>query len=156
METILAELRGLRAGIIDTSTLIYGQHLQLLPLLAGVWRLVLIPQVVAEFGRQPEHMELWPDVVSAGTDEALLRTAIDLHLPLFSEDGRLLRRARACNHPHYNCLMLLLALLSQGRLSPAEYECLYAMLVQVARYSPAVLAWEQALHQAICDRPDGM
>ena len=155
LEAILADLRGLRGGIIDTSTLIYGQHLQLLPLLAGQWRLVLIPQVVAEFGAQPEHMELCPGAASVSTDEALLCTAIDLHLPLFSEDGRLLRRARVCRHPHYNCLMLLLALLIQGRISLAEYGRLYAVLMQVARYSTAVLAWGQALHRAICDSLDG-
>lgn len=153
--SILADLRGLRGGIIDTSTLIYGQHLQLLPLLAQQWRLVLIPQVVAEFGEHPSQMALWPGAASGSTDEVLLCTAIDLQLPLFSEDGRLLRRARARHHPHYNSLMLLLALLIQGQISLAEYDRLHATLLQVARYSPAVLAWGQALHQAISGSLDG-
>ena len=148
-KAILADLRALRGGIIDTSTLIYGQHLQLLPLLAQQWRLVLIPQVVAEFGAHPGQMELLPGTGSGSTDEALLATAIDLQLPLFSEDGRLLRRARARHHPHYNSLMLLLALLVQRRISPAEHERLHAALVQVARYSPAVLAWGEALRLAL-------
>lgn len=154
-KAIRADLRALRGGIIDTCTLIYGQHLQLLPLLTQQWRLVLIPQVVAEFGAHPRHMELLPGAASGSTDEALLGTAIDLHLPLFSEDGRLLRRARARHHPHYNCLMLLLALLIQGQISLAEHDRLHATLVQVARYSPAVLAWGQALHQAISGSLDG-
>lgn len=149
--SILTDLRGLRGGIIDTSTLIYGQHLQLLPLLAQQWRLVLIPQVVAEFGAYPGQMALRPGAASGNTDETLLATAIDLQLPLFSEDGRLLRRARARHHPHYNSLMLLLALLTQGQISLAEYDRLHATLLQVARYSSAVLAWGQALHQAISE-----
>lgn len=148
---ILADLRELRGGIIDTSTLIYGQQVQVLPVLARQWRLVLIPQVVAEFGEHPSQMELLPDVLSGSTDEALLATAIDLQLPLFSEDGRLLRRARACHHPHYNSLMLLLALLVQRRISPVEHDRYRAALIRVARYSPAVLAWGEALQQAIAD-----
>ena len=145
---VLAELRALRGGLIDTSTLIYGERLQVLPLLARQWRLLIIPQVVVEFGRHPEQMELLNGPHASSTDEVLLATAIDLRLPLLSEDGSLLRRARARQHPHYNSLMLLLALLVQGHISPVEYDHLHAVLVQVARYSPTVLAWGQALHQA--------
>ncbi len=151
---VLAELRALRGGLIDTSTLIYGERLQVLPLLARQWCLVTIPQVVAEFGRHPEQMELLNGPHAGSTDEVLLATAIDLRLPLLSEDGRLLRRARARQHPHYNSLMLLLALLVQGQITLAEYDRLHAVLVQVARYSPAVLAWGQALLQALMQSMD--
>lgn len=151
MQPVLAELRGLRAGIVDTSTLIYGAHLHLLPLLARQWRLVLIPQVVAEFGGHPEQMELRASTFAGTTDEVLLHTAIDLQLPLFSEDGRLLRRARTLKHPHYNSLMLLLALLLQGQVPLAEHDRLHAALVQVARYAPAVLDRGTALRLALTD-----
>ena len=153
-DQMVEELRGLQGGVIDTSTLIYGEHLHLLPLLAQQLRLVLIPQVVAEFGSHPHEMDLVPGTAQGTTDEVLLHTAIELHLPLSSEDGRLLRRARARQHPHYNSLMLLLALLVQGQITLAEYDRLHAVLVQVARYSPAVLAWGQALLQALMQSMD--
>lgn len=146
---LVAELRGLRGGVIDTSTLIYCEHLQLLPLLARQMRLVLIPQVVAEFGGHPAALEIVANAAPGPTDEALLHTAIMLRLPLLSEDGRLLRRARASHHPHYNTLMLLLALLARGQMSLAAFDRLHADLLRITRYSQAVLAWGQALHQAI-------
>lgn len=118
-------------------------------------RLVLIPQVVAEFGRHPHEMDLVPSTAQGTTDETLLHTAIELHLPLFSEDGRLLRRAQALHHPHYNTLMLLLALFAQGRIAPADYDRLRSDLLRVARYARAVVALGQALHQALISSMDG-
>ncbi len=154
-DQMVEELRGLQGGVIDTSTLIYGEHLHLLPLLTQQLRLVLIPQVVAEFGSHPHEMDLVPSTAQGTTDETLLHTAIELHLPLLSEDGRLLRRAQALHHPHYNTLMLLLALLAQGQIAPAEYDRLHSDLLRVARYAPAVVAQGQALHQAFISSMDG-
>ena len=66
LKKVCAQLQSLRVGIIDTSTLIYLDTLGILPL-AGQWlQCALIPQVVAEFGRQPLDMHL-VSAVSAAT-----------------------------------------------------------------------------------------
>lgn len=144
-EQIRAELRNLRGGVIDTSTLIHADRLHLLPLLSRQFHVVLIPQVVMEFGRQPDDMELFADAPTGPADTALWQSAMLLDLPILSEDGRLLRQARRRGHPHYNTLMLLPALHAQGMLPIADWLRLHAVLLEFARYGPQVIAHGNAV-----------
>ena len=102
VQLVCSELQGLCGGIADTSTLIYLDTLELLEF-TGQWLdFLLIPQVVAEFGHQPSGMQVPPAVDAATTDMAVIKTALALKMPVFSEDGQILRRARDLHHPHYN------------------------------------------------------
>lgn len=140
MQRTCADLQALRGGLTDTSTLIYLDKLGIL-LFAGQWlQFVLIPQVVTEFGHQPKNTRLVASDWASTTDEAVVQTAQTRKMPVFSEDGRMLRQARQLQHPHYNSLMLLLALHAQGRLASTEFCRLRRTLVGVARYSAAVIA----------------
>ncbi|WP_448875256.1 hypothetical protein [Desulfobulbus propionicus] len=153
-ERTYAELKDLRGGVADTSTLIYLENLGLLPLV-GQWLLfVLTPQVITEFGRQPEGMLLFPATSTTTADDAVVQTAVRLGLPILSEDGRLLRQARRLRHPHYNSLMLLLALQAQGVLPASECTRLRQTLLGFARYSSAVIAHGDRVLQMIREAGD--
>lgn len=146
---ICTELRGLGGGVADTSTLIYLEALEILPLVGQRLQLVLIPQVVAEFGRRPLDMRLVPSAPATTVDEAVVQTAIALDVPIFSEDGRMLRQARRLKHPHYNSLMLLLALRAQKVLPETEFFRLRRNLLAFARYSATVVAYADQVLDAI-------
>ncbi|MGD9947131.1 MAG: hypothetical protein AB7U29_01480 [Desulfobulbus sp.] len=149
LKRVCTALRGLRGGVTDTSTLIYLDTLKILPL-AGQWvQLMLIPQVVTEFGRQPVGMPLVTSASTTTTDEAVVQTAITLDVPLFSEDGRMLRKTRRLQHPHYNSLMLLLALHVQGILSEAQFFRLREELLGFAHYSKGVVAYTDIISHVL-------
>lgn len=146
---VLRELRGLRGGVVDTSTLIYLERLELLSLASRSFSLLLIPQVVAEYGCCPEGCTLAPAASTGATDAQLCRVAQSLAQPVLSEDRQVLRRARALDLSYYNTLMLVLALCAQDILPLADYPDLRNHLYAFARYSPAVIAAGDAVHRAL-------
>jgi len=148
-KTILRELLGLRGGVVDTSTLIYLERLGLLPLAAHSFSLLLIPQVIAEYGCCPEGCTLTPATAIGTTDEQLCRVAQSLAQPVLSEDRQVLRRARSLDLSFYNTLMLVLALCAQDTLPLADYPDLRNHLCAFARYSPAVIATGDTVYQAL-------
>ena len=87
--TLIQELRQLRGGVTDTSTLIYLQRLAFLPRAASCFRLVGIPQVVREYGSSPENLVYWDAAPTGPTDQVVCQAAQTLGLPVLSEDGRL-------------------------------------------------------------------
>nr|WP_320010471.1 hypothetical protein [uncultured Desulfobulbus sp.] len=144
-QLVYADLLQLRVGIVDTSTLIYLERLKLLSLISKHLQLYLIPAVVAEFGQRPKGMPLIAARHGSTTDSILLETAIELALPLLSEDGGLLRKARKREHPHYNTLMLLLTLRAQNVLSAQRCAALQTRLLTFARYSEDVCNYATGL-----------
>lgn len=154
---VLRELRQFRGGVADTSTLIYLDRLGVLPLAARSFALLLIPQVVDEYGALPEGAVLASAPDSGPTDHLLCRVAQSLGQPVLSEDKQVLRRARALNLAYYNTLMLVLALGIQGFFPLATCAALLARLRTFARYGPDVLAvgdrMLQFLEQTLPDGP---
>jgi hypothetical protein len=148
----LRELLGLRGGVVDTSTLIYLERLEVLSLAAHSFSLLLIPKVIAEYGCCPEGCTLTPFNDTGTTDEQLCRAAQSLSQPVLSEDRQVLRRARALGLSFYNTLMLVLALCAQNTLPLAEYPHFRNRLCAFARYSPAVIATGDAMYQALHHR----
>mgnify|MGYP001290611368 CR=1 FL=1 len=149
-KAVLRELRGLRGGVVDTSTLIYLERLKLLPLATRSFSLLLIPKVIAEYGSCPEGCRLTPAAGSGTTDEQLCRVAQRLAQPVLSEDRQVLRQARALHLSFYNTLMLLLALCAQSRLPPIAFPDLRDRLCTFARYGPEVIAVGDAVYQTLC------
>jgi len=149
LQRVCAELLRLRGGVADTSTLIYLDTLGIIPLVGQWLHIALIPQVVNEFGHHPPDMDLVPSAPAATVDEAVIRTARGLALPIFSEDGRILRQARQMGHPHYNSLMLLVALHAQGMIPKAQLSRLRQHLLGYARYRKEVVAYADQVLQRL-------
>jgi hypothetical protein len=137
-EQILDELKKFCGGVADTSTLIYLERINLLPLVSKYFQLLVAPDVVREFGRTPAGCIVCGEICVEGADQAVLQLATKFRLPALSEDRRLLMSSHRHGVKYYNTLMILLALLLQQKLSLAEYQRAYSCLREIARYSPAV------------------
>lgn len=137
-EQILDELKKIQGGVADTSTLIYLDRINLLPQVSEFFQLQIPPDVVQEFGRPPAGCIVCGELCAEGADQAVLQLATKLRLPVLSEDRQLLMSSRGLGLKYYNTLMILLALLFQKKINPAEYERAYSSLRETARYSPAV------------------
>jgi len=146
---LLHELQAFRGGVVDTSTLIYLERVGLLPQTARWFSLLLIPQVVAEYGAQPGGTVQVAAVGSGTTDAVVCHTAQALGWPVLSEDKQVLRRARTLNLCFYNTLMIVLALCAQDRLTLAAFPGIRDRLCAFARYSPAVVAVGDALYRRL-------
>ena len=137
-ENIISELKTLHRAVADTSTLIYLERIHLLTLAGTSFQLLIPPDVVQEFGRVAPECTVCGEPSAEGADQAVIQLAVELHLPVLSEDRKLLMSSRRLGLKYYNTLMILLALLLQQRISCREYEQAYADLRKTARYSPAV------------------
>ena len=137
-EQILDELKKFYGGVADTSTLIYLDRINLLPLVSKYFQLLVAPDVAREFGRPPAGCIVCGEICVEGADQAVLQLATEFSLPVLSEDRRLLISSRALGLKYYNTLMILLALLHQQKINLTEYERAYTSLRETARYSPAV------------------
>jgi hypothetical protein len=78
-----------------------------------------------------------------------------LGVPVLSEDGKVLRAARARHLPYYNTLMIILALCAQGDLALAAYDDIRRDLLGFARYSPQVVAVGDSVFAALLRSPTG-
>lgn len=145
----LHELQAFRGGVVDTSTLIYLERVGMLPQAARCFSLLLIPQVVVEYGARPGDTVPVAAVGGGTTDAIVCHTAQALGWPVLSEDKQVLRRARALNLSFYNTLMIILALCIQGCLPQDAFPAIRDRLCAFARYSPAVIAAGDALYRTL-------
>ncbi|MDR2551092.1 MAG: hypothetical protein LBD10_12925 [Desulfobulbus sp.] len=151
---IVRQLQALRGGVADTSTLIYLERLALLPLALGAFDLLLIPQVIAEYGLRPAGAIVVPASGTGPTDQLICRTAQALAQPVLSEDRQVLRHACRLDLDHYNTLMLVLALCAQKYLPMASYPAHRQSLCAFARYGAKVLAVGDAVYRELLAHTD--
>ena len=137
-ERIIKELITLRGGVADTCTLIYLEQTGMLSLVSDYFQLLIPADVVREFGRTPPGCVTGSESYAGDADQAVVLLAKEFHLPVLSEDRRLLMSCRDQGLKYYNTLMILLALLHQQKIHVNEYHRAYSSLQKVARYSPAV------------------
>ena len=137
---IVVALQRLQGGVVDTSTLIYLDRLSLLALAGDSFCLLVLPQVVREYGVQPPGTILVADADGGPADLALCRIAAAMHQAVFSEDKKVLQTARRANLSYYNTLMLIIALCSRRIIPLAAFADIRHRLLQFARYSSGVVA----------------
>ena len=144
VQSALTRLDHLSQAMIDTSSLIYLQEIDLLSL-TGQWiKLWTVPGVINEFGNEVhEYRVHLVDVEnlagsSADTDQMLCLTADKLCLPIISEDRQILMRAGKLNLSYFNTLMVLNFLLYKNALNLLEYQTAMDKLRDTARYSDEI------------------
>ncbi len=140
----LKQFDHLSQAIIDTSSLIYLQEIDLLAV-TGWWiKLWTVPGVVREFGAAAAECPIhvidinnsadWTD----STDDMLCRAAAYRQMPIISEDRQILMRAKKANLPYFNTLMVLNFLLYKNAINLLEYQAILDRLKATARYSAKI------------------
>jgi hypothetical protein len=149
---------------IDASSLIYLLRAGALGFLAQEATLHTTAEVADETGwpRLPVHIVDSAASMSAGStraaatrdkgrgpspslrklsenDEGLLHVALELGIPLVSEDKTLLHAAAACGLSYYNALMMIVFLVTRGRFGLEEYPVYRSRLLEFAHYSETVV-----------------
>lgn len=130
---------------IDASSIIYLLKAGALGTAASVIHFYASPQILDEVG--------WPSlpvqtVVPSGSfhsnDESVLMLAVELGVPVISEDKKILLAARNRGIPFYNAAMVLNYLLKVRKINIAQYDEFFSDLMKVARYSQDII--DYALH----------
>lgn len=139
--------------VIDASSLIYASKAEFLQLLKGELHLCSSPDVLIEAGEAlSAGVEAIESPVADTNDQSLLETARSCHLPLISEDGKLLKQCRQESLEYYNSLMLLNLLLFRERLSLEVFVEKRSLLQQTARYQKWIWTYGDAVTMHIVDR----
>jgi hypothetical protein len=146
----------LQQAIIDTSTLIYLDSIGLLECASRCIHLMTIPEVQKEFGDKPGFAHI--EVVETGeridnktdsADELIVKAAIQMNLPVLSEDKGVLMNARKKGLKYYNTLMILNFLLYRGEVQPVGYDRYLKKLKRVAHYGKGIYEVGRILHEDI-------
>jgi hypothetical protein len=159
-------LRQLERAAVDASSMIYMLKAGFLGYAAAEVQLLTVGPVAAEVG-WPElpvtiadlrrggdvpwtqdTVEIADAFVGPGkhrNDELLLDLALARSVPLISEDGRLLERAREAGLDYYNALMILALLLIRGRITDSQYAEYAGLLARIGWYSTEVTAFARAI-----------
>lgn len=149
-ETILAKFSQMDRCLIDTSSLIYLHKIEAMALAESELTLLVPEIVVDELGfplSDKCRVLSSPDGVKA--DDLLLSLALEMKLPLISEDGPLLKRAQLEGLDFYNTLMILLFILYKECITESEYRSFITRLEGVARYNKLVWAYGESLESYI-------
>jgi hypothetical protein len=140
LERVVRELDTIRAVAIDTSSIIYLTKSALFEMLAETVELFTTAQVVTETGHFLRSVEV-VEIAADNADDSILELAALRHIPLVSEDRKLLLRAERAGMRYYNALIMLSLLILRGVLSEAESGVSRERLLSVARYSNRVRAF---------------
>ena len=149
----------LKKAVIDTSSIVYMNKAGFFETVCRTLDLITHPEVLREL-ENPGTKEPWVqnvaasitlqdlpahiDPLSGRADGRLLALASHLHIPLISEDGKLLMKCDRAGVPYYNSLMILLYLFYRGVIDDSKYDRFKRLLLPHARYSQRVLAYEKA------------
>jgi hypothetical protein len=145
---VLTRLEKLKAGIIDTSSIIYLRKAGFYEQLRSAVRLLTIPAVIDEAGMEDLEIEILGDVPEAAagtsTDAQLFNMASTLGKALISEDRSILLRCRDKGIDYYNAYMMLVLLRYRGIVDQVEYTRYESALIEIAHYGPAVREYGKA------------
>jgi hypothetical protein len=141
---------GFTVVLVDASSLIVLSDIGAIAGARLAWRLSTIAAAAAEAGDASEGISL----VGAGTtkafpvestDKALVSAARKAHLPLISEDRKVLMAAEAADLDCFDVLVALELLSATGALSAGEYVETRSRLLERNAYRGDRLAWAQAV-----------
>lgn len=140
----------LNKALMDASSIIYMDRADFLELLASSIRLFSIPEILSETG--PVSKRIRPFIynrTASSNDQKLVSCALDLDLPIISEDKKILMSMKRANRPFYNSLMMLNFLLYRRRINNQQYIQYHLALTKFARYSDDIWRYGATVQAAI-------
>ncbi|MBN2736443.1 MAG: hypothetical protein JXR70_05640 [Spirochaetales bacterium] len=135
----LENLKKLKSAVIDSSSIIYMEKAGFLD--AVIAHLPLHSHnLVQDEIAMPINIE-WHYSDIKITDEAIIKLALELSMPLISDDKKMINRLIVEKQEAYNALMILHWLYLKAHISLSEHLEYLTRLIRVARYSPAVIEY---------------
>ena len=152
---IISQFTQLERAIIDASSIIYTEKAGFLNILCDVLNIYSLPEIITEAGNPKIRVQLiHSHTNNKSNDEKLIQTAIDMRLPLISEDRQCLMRMKREKLDYYNALMMLNYLYFRQLISVQEYIDYNTQMRSFARYSKEVWEFGHAVYKAICEGVD--
>jgi hypothetical protein len=146
-------LRRLRRACIDASTIIYAHKAGFLRAAAEALDLMSTERVLSEAGYQEpliRPVREGPDMDRLSADEGLVAVALDLGVPVISDDKRILIAAKAGGLDRFNAVMVLHLLYLRGRISIREHAECQQSLREFAWYSGWIWEFGRQCFDLIC------
>jgi len=140
----------LNKALMDASSIIYMDRADFLEKLASSIRLFSIPEILSETG--PVSKRIRPFIynrTASSNDQKLISCALDLDLPIISEDKKILVAVKRANRPFFNSLMMLNFLLYRRIIQNHQYVQYHLALTKFARYSDDIWEFGANVHAAI-------
>jgi hypothetical protein len=149
-QEIFSRFNQLNKALIDASSIIYTDRADFLEILATSIRLLSISEILSETGPVSESIKpLIYNATSSSNDQKLISCALDLGLPVISEDKKILMAMKRANRPFFNSLMMLNFLLYHRRIENQQYVEYRMALEKFARYSDEVWKYGAKIQAAI-------
>jgi hypothetical protein len=138
-QEVISRFDHLNKALIDASSIIYIHRADYLEILASSIRLFSIKEILSETGPISESIiPIIYNETSSSNDQKLISCAMDLRLPVISEDKKILMAMKRADRPFFNSLMMLLFLLYRRRIQNQQYVQYYLALKKFARYSDEI------------------
>ena len=149
-QDIFFQFDQLNKVLIDASSIIYMDRAKILVLLASSIRLFSIQEILTETGPVSKRIKpLIHKKASSSNDQKLVSCALELDLPVISEDKKILMAMKRAGKPFFNSLMMLNFLLYRRRIQNQQYIQYHLALKKFARYSDDIWEYGAAVHAAI-------
>ena len=149
-QEIFSRFDHLNKALIDASSIIYTDRADFLEILASSIRLFSIKEILSEAGPVSESIKpLNYSETSSSNDQKLISCALDLSLPVISEDKKILMAMKRANRPFFNSLMMLNFLLYRRQIRNQQYIQYHQALKNFARYSDEIWKYGARIKTAI-------
>jgi hypothetical protein len=139
LQRVIENFDRLETALIDSSSIIYMDKAGFLSALLRQLTLITIAEVNKETGIDGYPIRIIShDFEDMPTDNKIVRCAERNHLPVISEDHKLLRSCDVLAIEYYNALMMLNLLLYKKRVDLPAFENFLEGLLHIAHYSDRV------------------
>jgi hypothetical protein len=145
----LSQFDTLSSAVIDSSSIIYLQKINVLSKVIGMLKLHTVENVISECDFEIPKIIIIESTVGDTTDKQIVDSSKALALPVISDDFSILQKVSMNNLPHYNSLMILNFVLYKNDISTDEYIDYLFELKQIARYSSFVWKYGEDLFRII-------
>jgi hypothetical protein len=151
---VIDQFDDLTRAIIDASSVIYMDKAGYLELLYRAVDLHALPEILDEAGIEgTEITEVKSRYGALSNDRKLIACALDLDMPVISEDKKILNTLKDHGLPYFNALMMLNFLLYKDWIAAEGYPNFLDALSRIAWYSNGVWAFGERLNARILSRP---
>jgi rRNA-processing protein FCF1 len=146
----LQQFESLHKAVIDTSSIIYLQAIDLFSTLNRTINLCTPQSVIDEYNKPLENITIVTDLPRIPTDDQILQLATMKRLPVITEDFKIIKSFSQTGLPFFNSLMMTSFLFFRKIITYDTYYHHIHQLKQFARYNDYVWSYgEQVVAEII-------